>query len=1776
MSGYDYGFSGGGSKGGSSSSGKKSSLKELLNPFHMREYDPKGKWLGYEPKTLGGRAVSGLLQLPDTILRGIFNIGKAGYQDLERSAFEGLDAVGLDSDYGKRVREREYQSPELLKEMGLSFANTVDTIGDATYLPNRLMGLDHETSVDQLRERAQQFSDDPAMFALEHIGNAALMGGAVAKPAQLGVAASKGALTPLQALEGLTPITGRAARNTAKRVTSDMADAGSVLGKTIEFTDNVVNHPYRATARTVSNSTPGQLIRNPLLREEALARFRGLWANDEGALNFRPEDPRRRWNEVQEDYQSLSSDGGRDFSRLETELGTLENELRSQGYEVPARGEQFRLDSVDPKDLITEEDFAFTSTDGDFGSDGFWRNLSNSLNKEIEYRGIRKEPDTVDLIRYNPDDPTSGADVFYTNQRGDVVGVLSVDKLDINVAVDPAFRGQGIAKKMVERAIAEGLPIQEAALGGNVRTSQYGTALMESFRKRAESGELNLEPNPLTSGPDPETLWTPEEGGTLYHGTRRMEAADGIRREGFRPSESGESGAGIYLTPDRATADRMALRWRDEQNAYVREGDVLEVQTELGNVLNRNSAEGERVFRAAEQEAYSRGNRQLIGEVLQEQGYNAIRHDHGGQHEIVVLDPSRLTVDPPRVDPLTGTRSGGDNSYRGAGEETFRTSAFEMLRDILGGESGELRVFDKSKQGTSIGPIDLLANEIGLGAKTFRESEGWQQLMGADARAARGIRHDLRTSIVTGRGNIANEVEGMIGTQTGNQALRRRHDPLVVERLVMRDLRNLTKRPDAERFVDLIAELDMPDTAIGRAAQATKGVPSVATGNRAIGSTLGSTDVVTLVDRVMAEAHKQSGGNPAEYTKVLQEIMPGVDPQGFYLMGLNAIEATNNLPTNSLLGALGDFIQMDEFAFLNRRAQAALQQGGNNVTPERFRLPTEELGVDINMLSEAEQRIFYEAADLYFDRMPRREQTLVNEGQIPEAGSRLGLQSDEPTQFPTQLDELPLTSDWRTRLDKASREKKSQARNVSRTKERLDELSLTRPSQRATQTQQAVERWRKKLGEEREKLVQLSSQLEDLENQAIIDPSNAPASARNLMNYARNVAPQQARVLREMADNGIGNPEVMKAMADELDAVPATLQDMNDSNVYLAYLKDMKDRGVEGHYGPGSVQGINTRSPSRRRGTDTDIDYSRDFRARTYWQDAEYQSFFMNRQADEAVRRQGLAKTGTSRLKESGYSAEEIADMSPNRAQQALERAGWKTYHPDQIFASGRKPMPPGTNPLDADWIAPHIEKILLKTLEAPSGPNKFLSGTYDPLMKAWKVTALPLRFGWQVNNAAGNALLTMLHAKVSPMDYVSLFRASARAVHGWNQGIPQEVRVSLRQAHKQEMIAKLNTLEEGSPEAIQIRNSLDRGEIVLDNSVLNDISSSGLTRGDFAWLNNSQFLRDMAPTSQQSLLQQFGIKSPRLPDNLGGKHLKLGTRFRNYKATGKEFVDFAYHVNEAVDNFHRTMIYLDQAQKGGSHAEGITQATKALGDYQKLSTFEQQWVKRVYPFYPWMRHITEVVASSLHPEHIQRAVIFSHITATFGKPNEWEALLPEYAGGHIYMGEDENGLPKFLSTRGLNPFLDVFDPVSQPNGQGLLRPASPLIQWGFERVSGNSVLTGRPFSSPSGDPNARPPASEYLFRNVPQLGAARNVARDLQGEPLTRYGTGEPAFFGNEETRSGMQSVTQLFGVNVRPMDVVQMNNQEKRREFQIQQRERKHKAEVEHHRGGGHDYGF
>lgn len=267
--------------------------------------------------------------------------------------------------------------------------------------------------------------------------------------------------------------------------------------------------------------------------------------------------------------------------------------------------------------------------------------------------------------------------------------------------------------------------------------------------------------------------------------------------------------------------------------------------------------------------------------------------------------------------------------------------------------------------------------------------------------------------------------------------------------------------------------------------------------------------------------------------------------------------------------------------------------------------------------------------------------------------------------------------------------------------------------------------------------------------------------------------------------------------------------------------------------------------------------------------------------------------------------------------------------------------------------------------------------------------------------------------------------------------------------------------------------------------------------------------------------------------------------------AAAQRWADRGFALNQRLESFWRRALYIHKAKgslrdEGGKFRhlsqeeiadavrkmppqlveESIRTVNDFLGDYRRFSRFERNAVKRVVPFYSWLRFIgTLTVALPF------RSPLRAEALAALSKANDLENpgdfMRPLYNRGRINL---PGGLA--MRTTGLNPFSTVTEPIAAVTGQGskvtgLARAltsggAGPLAQLAIGEVTGRDPFTGRDYSAPPGyqgsfasygqDAQRLNPATglletvhpspglgEQLLRQVPFMGAARQLLAGSQ-----------------------------------------------------------------------------
>lgn len=339
------------------------------------------------------------------------------------------------------------------------------------------------------------------------------------------------------------------------------------------------------------------------------------------------------------------------------------------------------------------------------------------------------------------------------------------------------------------------------------------------------------------------------------------------------------------------------------------------------------------------------------------------------------------------------------------------------------------------------------------------------------------------------------------------------------------------------------------------------------------------------------------------------------------------------------------------------------------------------------------------------------------------------------------------------------------------------------------------------------------------------------------------------------------------------------------------------------------------------------------------------------------------------------------------------------------------------------------VPKAVKDTLRAEySGAPKWVRLMLDEPTKRWVSWTLFARPAWVVNNIIGNSIVSILSG-ASPQSFL--------------------------RALQEKYIAR-------TPE---------------------DFRVSGLTE---SILNQQPHLGSAADT-------QLGQFYQWLDSNPASKAVGL------VKGTLQQF-------NGTVEDFYRRAVYLSEAEKftrkqyvkrngdyfykaydmlreidtmsPGQVEEVVKRVNFWLGDFQNLTPFERHFVRRIIPFYSFLRYQALLIWGLPHKYPMRSLMLRGLLNNAQQASQDEEAMLPEYLRnkGLVYTGYTTkiNGrkLHVFLSTQGFNPL--VMGSVSQLSDVKDVGDVLQLAQSNLGPVAGYPIAAatrqtsfGTPFTEP-------------------------------------------------------------------------------------------------------------
>ncbi len=203
--------------------------------------------------------------------------------------------------------------------------------------------------------------------------------------------------------------------------------------------------------------------------------------------------------------------------------------------------------------------------------------------------------------------------------------------------------------------------------------------------------------------------------------------------------------------------------------------------------------------------------------------------------------------------------------------------------------------------------------------------------------------------------------------------------------------------------------------------------------------------------------------------------------------------------------------------------------------------------------------------------------------------------------------------------------------------------------------------------------------------------------------------------------------------------------------------------------------------------------------------------------------------------------------------------------------------------------------------------------------------------------------------------------------------------------------------------------------------------------------------------------------KSEANPLNIRGFGDRMETTFAPTKA--------AQELMQTVDDMGRKSAFIAYLQQGYDPAVAAAKAKAMRMDPQALTGFEQAVMKRLIPFYSWMRTAIPGMLSEVTQN--PGGLVGQSIRATNDIRSNGTGLIPDYIGEGLALplgGRDEQGNQRFLTGLGL-PFEElgrIADNSPTAGGslqrvlQKLLGATNPLIKGPLEFASGTQFYSGR------------------------------------------------------------------------------------------------------------------
>jgi hypothetical protein len=354
---------------------------------------------------------------------------------------------------------------------------------------------------------------------------------------------------------------------------------------------------------------------------------------------------------------------------------------------------------------------------------------------------------------------------------------------------------------------------------------------------------------------------------------------------------------------------------------------------------------------------------------------------------------------------------------------------------------------------------------------------------------------------------------------------------------------------------------------------------------------------------------------------------------------------------------------------------------------------------------------------------------------------------------------------------------------------------------------------------------------------------------------------------------------------------------------------------------------------------------------------------------------------------------------------------------------------------------------------------------TMNPLVKAidgflqiWKTNVTALNPGFHMSNYMSNQFNMYLSVGAKALD-------------------PQVQMLGALSLSKDEAKLSSKFIDVGGKKMslADVKRLAVKHGVLEDNRIFNEASAIA---GQSNPLNDlaKKLTLDRSTTKAQKAAQLLNFASP-----LTSKFAKKGSAFR------QEWLPYTVSrkVGGAVENQGRMTAFIAHLMNGEGASEAAHNTIKFLFDYGDLTDFEKNVMKRIVPFYTWMRKNIPLQVEQLfkQPEKYKIASSISNNINQMTAPQNRVADKDKnkFAQDYIQLPyntinpDTHNAEPTFLNPR--MPYMDLSKLTADPTDifKTIVSSSNPMIKLPYELTTNLNTFFNTPISRGIGDKREAP-----------------------------------------------------------------------------------------------------